>query len=195
MLAFRSFNFGGAVIQLSKNKQIVVFDTWLHYLPDYMKDINNNLKTADEIIAAEADTRLAEISNILKEIKPYIKSADNKNILIMGDFNSGSHLDWIKETATMHKGYVIEWPESLEMEKAGFKDSYRRLNINPLLYPGFTWSPRAATSSDKYGIIDRIDYIYYQGKGLSPIYSKVIDYHPIMFPSDHAAVITTFLID
>jgi len=78
------------------------------------------------------------------------------------------------------------------MQKAGLIDSYRELHINPLTDPGLTWTPTAATSSDKYGLRDRIDYIYYKGAGLCPIESKVIDYHPIMFPSDHAAVQTIF---
>ena len=77
------------------------------------------------------------------------------------------------------------------MNEAGCKDSFRELHMNPLLDPGLTWTPRAATSSTEYGLRDRIDYIYYRGN-LKPIESKVIDYHPIMFPSDHAAVISVF---
>jgi exonuclease III len=87
---------------------------------------------------------------------------------------------------------MVDWPVSKEMIKAGFKDSYRELHIDPLIDPGLTWTPRAATSSDKYGLRDRIDYIYYHGDHLVPIASKVVDYHPVMFPSDHAAVVTIF---
>ena len=32
---------------------------------------------------------------------------------------------------------------------------------------------RAATSSNHYGIRDRIDYIYYQGEELEPVFSTV----------------------
>ena len=90
---------------------------------------------------------------------------------------------------------MVEWPVSKAMADAGFKDSYRELHISALSDPGYTWTPRAATSSNLYGLRDRIDYIYYLGEKLRPINSEVIDYHPIMFPSDHAAVVTVFQIE
>jgi len=189
--AFRSFNFGGAVLDLGNNRELMILDTWLHYLPDYSSSVVNMEKTAKELVNDEKETRHSEIQTILKEIKPLLKNKDQVPVLMMGDFNSGSHLDWTEETKKIHYNYIIEWPVSREMEEAGFKDSFRELNINPLLDPGLTWTPRAATSSAKYGLRDRIDYIYYMGD-LKPIESKVIDYHPIMFPSDHAAVLSIF---
>ena len=123
---------------------------------------------------------------------PAFVNADQTPIVMSGDFNSGSHLDWIEKAKDIHYGYVIEWPVSKEMDQAGFTDSYRELHINPLLDPGLTWTPRASTSSDKYGLRNRIDYIYYKGTNLAAIESKVIDYHPVMFPSDHAGVVTVF---
>ena len=189
--AFRPFNFGGAVLDLGNNKEITILDTWLHYLPDYTGNVVKNEMTADELIKDEGKTRHAEVKQILKDIKPIVKNSEASPIIMFGDFNSGSHLDWIEQTKNIHHDYVIKWPVSVEMEKSGFVDSYRELHINPLLDAGLTWTPRAATSSAKYGLRDRIDYIYYKG-GLNPIESKVIGYHPIMFPSDHAAVFTVF---
>ncbi len=69
------------------------------------------------------------------------------------------------------------------------------MNISPVIDPGFTWTPQAANFSDIYGFRDRIDYIYYKGKTLQHMYSKVVDYHPVMSPSDHAAVITVFKVN
>ena len=34
--AFRPFNFGGAVVKLAHGQELVVMDTWLHYLPNYL---------------------------------------------------------------------------------------------------------------------------------------------------------------
>jgi len=189
---FKPFNFGGAKLKLSNNQELVFFDTWLHYLPNYSNSIIKDGKTNEELIEAEGKTRHAEIKAILKEIKPWLKDADNTPVIMSGDFNIGSHLDWTDATKGIHFNRVIEWPESKEMSTAGFNDSYRELHINPLLDPGLTWTPRAATSTNKYGLRDRIDYIYYRGSTLKAIESKVIDYHPIMFPSDHAAVLTVF---
>lgn len=190
--AFRAFNFGGAVVQLAPGKELLVFDTWLHYLPNYMKAVNEKASSPEELIAAEGETRHSELTAILREIEPYLKRQYYTGVLMAGDFNSGSHLDWIAKTKNIHNGYVVEWPESKAMTEAGFRDSFRDLHIDPATDPGYTWTPRAATSSGKYGIRDRIDYIYYQGKGLEPIYARIIDYHQIMFPSDHAAVLTVF---
>ena len=38
----------------------------------------------------------------------------------------------------------------------------------------------------------RIDFIYYKGKKVKAVRSEMIDSHPVRFPSDHAAMITTF---
>ncbi len=186
--AFRPFNFGGLVLDLGNSKELMFLDTWLHYLPDYGDSIIEKKLPEDELIKEEKKTRHAEVKQILKEIEPI---TNDILVVMVGDFNVGSHLDWTDQTKSIHFNYTVNWPVSIAMEKAGFKDSYRELHINPLLDPGLTWTPRASTSSTKYGLRDRIDYIYYKGT-LKPIESKVIDYHPIMFPSDHAAVITTF---
>lgn len=192
--AFRPFNFGGTVLDIGNNKELTVLNTWLHYLPGYSSNVEKKDMTSLELIKAEGKTRHDEVEQILKEIKPITKNSHESPIIMFGDFNVGSHLDWIDETKKIHYDYTIKWPVSLAMEKSGFIDSYRELHINPLLDPGLTWTPRAATSSTKYGLRDRIDYIYYKG-GLKPIESKVIDYHPIMFPSDHAAVLTVFEVE
>lgn len=189
--AFRPFNFGGAILDLGNGKQLTLLDTWLHYLPSSGRNVMSGKMTAAELINDEGKTRHTEIKKILEEIDPVISNSNKIPVIMLGDFNTGSHLDWKEESKAIHNNYVVEWPVSVEMQNAGFKDSYRELHINTLLDPGFTWTPRAATSSTKYGLRDRIDYIYYKGD-LMPVESKVIDYHPIMFPSDHAAVISVF---
>ncbi len=190
--AFRPFNFGGAKLDMGGDQELLFLDTWLHYLPDYLKEVRAGKMSAEELVAGEGETRHSEIRQILTEMAPLLAEEKTRPVIMSGDFNSGSHLDWIPATKAVHAGYAIEWPVSKAMTQAGFKDSYRELHINPLLDLGLTWTPRAATSSDKYGLRDRIDYIYYLGDQLQPIESKVLDYHPIMFPSDHAGVLTVF---
>ncbi|WP_183576084.1 LamG-like jellyroll fold domain-containing protein [Mucilaginibacter sp. X5P1] len=189
---FHPSNFGGLKLNLGPNKKLIYFDTWLNYLPDVDGSIREKHENAQQLIQDEEPTRHSEIKEILKLINPYLKNADNLPVIMGGDFNMGSHLDWTAETKAIHYNLIVEWPESKEMLNAGFTDSYRLLHINPLLDPGLTWGVRAATSTDLYGVRDRIDFIYYKGKDLNPIESRVIDYHPVMFPSDHAAVITVF---
>lgn len=189
---FRPSNFGGVKLSLSPDKNLIYFNTWLNYLPDVDASIRVARKNADELINDEGATRHAEIKEILKRIDPYLKKSDHLPIIMGGDFNMGSHLDWTAETRGIHYDLAVEWPESKEMLKAGFSDSYRQLHISPLSDPGLTWGVRAAPNTSLYGLRDRIDFIYYKGKDLNPIASKVIDYHPVMFPSDHAAVVTLF---
>ncbi len=193
--AFKPFNFGGVIISLGEGQRLAVMDTWLDYRPDYLKAVTEGESSVEQLVVEENKTRGSEIDQILTEIQPWLDASDLQGIIMGGDFNSGSHLDWNDRARPIHHDYVVPWPVSRSMTAAGFRDSFRELYVDPLTDPGFTWTPRAATSSDRYGQRDRIDYIYYQGDALMPIHSRVVDYHPIMFPSDHAGVVTVFQIE
>lgn len=189
--AFKSFNFGGVVLQVDQDKEVVILDTWLHYLPDYHGNIIKGKITSKELVKEESDTRLKEINQILKEINSILDNADNTPIIMAGDFNTNSHLDWTDATKDAHLGYVVEWPVTKVMEKYGFTDSFRELNPNPLTDPGYSAWPYSRRYGQRY-VESRIDYIFYKGKNIRALESKVVDYHPIMFPSDHAAFLTVF---
>ena len=66
-------------------------------------------------------------------------------------------------TCTIMGGAVVDWPVSIAMEKAGFKDSFREMNPDPVASPGVTWLADA-DSLETECRMDRIDFIYYQGK-------------------------------
>ena len=106
----------------------------------------------------------------------------NYPILIMGDFNEPSALDWTLETKDTadHNGVVYEWETTKRLLNAGYIDSYRQLYSNPITHPGYTW-PAAAkgrlTDNDQQkqtlpventGWVknaderDRIDFIFYK---------------------------------
>lgn len=94
-------------------------------------------------------------------------------VIIGGDFNEPSHLDWIIDNKDLydHHGFVIPWTVTSLLEKEGFTDSYRKIFPNPLTHPGFTypsdnelikvdklaWAPKADER-------DRIDFVFYKGK-------------------------------
>jgi exonuclease III len=193
--AFKPFNFGGAVLRLNNNQEVVVFDTWLHYLPDYHSNIIKGEMTAKELEKDESNTRLAEVKAILKAIRPYTKNANAIPVIMAGDFNTNSHLDWTRATQQAHLGYTIDWPVTKAMEKAGYIDSFREVKPDPLKYPGYSYWPFSYEQTGKRFVKDRIDYIFYKGEKLHTISSEVIDYHPVMFPSDHAFVLSTFRLD
>ena len=90
---------------------------------------------------------------------------------------------------------------------AKLQDSFRIIHSDPKTKPGNTWSPLYLKDPQ-----DRIDHIYYKGSSLKPLASQVFhtkiettlgtwkyDVAPNIapalnntWPSDHAAVITTF---
>lgn len=191
-LVYKAFNSGGATIRLPEGQLINVFAVWLHYLPDYWSDfINNKVVDMQAYLLEENKTRGAEMNAILREIQSFTNNADSTPIILSGDFNSGSHLDWINTTRDKHYGYVVEWPTSVAMQNAGFKDVWRLTHPDVVQYPGITWSP--LYSGNTY-IKDRIDYIYYKGSKLKPVYASTLTSHPVKFPSDHGAVTARFAI-
>lgn len=193
-----SFNFGGVMIDKC-GKKIRIFDTWLHYLPDTRKVPTSE---GEEAILAwdDAGTRDDEARKILNVLKPYLAEADSIPVIMGGDFNSHSHLDWTEETKDMyhHGGAVVNWTVSKLMENAGFKDSFREMNPDPVKCLGETW----LWTGDEMNRLDRIDFIYYQGANIKAISSTAHtgvlgrDYNyngqNYFYASDHGFVETVF---
>ncbi len=184
---FKPFNSHGVKIKFYV-REILCFNIWLNYLPDYFN--NSKSHSVDSLISAEKKTRNYEIQSILAELDQLTNSDQQVPIIIGGDFNSGSHLDWIESTKKSHYNQVVEWPVSLEMQKNGFIDSYREKNKDPLVKVGATWG---GFDVDDF-LADRIDYIYYKGENIKSINSRVISEDPPggFFNSDHRSVLSVF---
>jgi len=198
------FNFGGVEISM-EGKPLVLFDTWLHYLPDTR--LVPLEKSEKEILAWENEgSRDDEMEAILKAIASYITNADNVPIVMAGDFNSHSHLDWTEDTRGRynHGNAVVEWGISKAMTDAGFVDTFRSVHPEPTKNIGVTWN---AARDEEDNLVftreDRIDYIYSMGNKLA-IDSSLSVIAPLgsafqfqeqdypFFPSDHGFVLTTF---
>lgn len=113
-----------------------------------------------------------------ESIRTFIQDAQTEiaagySVVVGGDFNEPSHLDWQSDTKDLydHHGAVVRWDCSVMLYEAGFKDAYREKYPDPVNYPGFTfpagnkraeeakleklaWAPEADER-------DRIDFIYY----------------------------------
>uniref|UniRef100_A0A915KJK6 Endonuclease/exonuclease/phosphatase domain-containing protein n=1 Tax=Romanomermis culicivorax TaxID=13658 RepID=A0A915KJK6_ROMCU len=64
----------------------------------------------------------------------------NKELVILvGDFNTPSHLDWVNENVADHCGWAFNFPVTSHLEQLQFMDTYRYLN-GYILHPGNTWS-------------------------------------------------------
>lgn len=180
---YKPFNSHAVVIDV-KGEKILCINLWLHYLPDYFQDIKK--LSPDSLIIGEGTTRLKEITAILNSTDSLGETL-NMPIIVGGDFNSGSHLDWVESTKTSHYNKVVEWPVSKLMEKRGYRDSFREANLDPTKTLDGTWG----FLSDEI-ISDRIDFIYYKGDNIKTKYSKIVKDDPTdgFFNSDHRAILS-----
>jgi hypothetical protein len=121
-------------------------------------------------------------------------------VFLTGDFNSPSYLDWTEaaDAARDDMPYPVEWPVSKALADAGFKDSYRVVNPDPVARPGFTWTPGGPESA-KHEVHDRIDWVLSTGPATATASSVAgeagnenVDISIPMWPSDHRSVVSTF---
>jgi exonuclease III len=180
---FKPFNSHGAIIDI-EGQAVLFVNLWLHYLPNYFQNIKT--LSPDSLIAQEGTTRLKEITAILDAVDSLEKEL-NMPIVIGGDFNSGSHLDWVNSTKNAHYNKVVEWPVSKLMENNHFTDSFREANPDPTKTLDGTWG-----FLNKEIISDRIDFIYHKGTIFKTKSSKIVKEDPIdgFFNSDHRAILS-----
>ena len=125
-------------------------------------------------------------------------------LLVGGDWNCPSHLDWTEDTARAFRfKRALPLPVSLLVESKGFVDVFREVHPDPLRRPGFTWTPMDRGTPGAPTPLDRIDRLYRlprEGSGwdLVPVAARVLpdEHEPAdlprderAFPSDHGAVV------
>ncbi|MGE9313754.1 endonuclease/exonuclease/phosphatase family protein [Niabella sp. CJ426] len=190
---YSTFNSNPVILTLPNSKKILVNACWLRYAtnPEYTSLYPNKGSNTNLWIAKDSMSNLLDIHEIIsKDTEPYLKDS-NIPVIIGGDFNSCSHLDWTKAAIPLHFGYgPVAFPTSRYLLAKGYKDSFREINPNEVAQSEGTWSPI-------YGQLPacRIDFIYYKGCGIKAITSKIIRTAPDIddvWPSDHAGVLTTF---
>ena len=215
------FSFIAATVNLPGGQQVRLYDIWLTAGGRHIVQIKDSAVSDDEFAGGD-DNRLEHLTQLLQHPKfnEDLNSADTVPLIVAGDFNCVSHLDYTAATrdAGLNYSRILPIKASRAMAEAGFLDTYRqahpRLTRETL---GYTWTTVGTDhvyESDK-GFVPtdnhprpeyrdpfaRIDYIYSQGNRLEIIESRVISHHPEYagqmfpeFPSDHAAVVTHFRI-
>lgn len=184
----KSFYNGGAIVKLNAKQQIAFITNWLNYPFDYWDMLEKKQPLNIDTLTAKMETHnAAQLRRSLEVLKDVVANADQIPVIFCGDFNSGSHLDWTEKTKHFNNGYVVNFPQSRIMLEAGFIDSFRKIHPDPLKERGITWTPEFPNAFK-----DRIDYIYYKGKKLEAVQSEVLHKHAVRWPSDHAAILTTF---
>tara|TARA_R110002072_G_scaffold302737_2_gene488242 strand:- start:71636 stop:73855 length:2220 start_codon:yes stop_codon:yes gene_type:complete len=177
------FRFGGVTIQLCPGQTVQAYSLWIDYLPSVQKQLADGT-TAEQLRNADAKTRGKDINAILKQLLPHLAKTPTTPVLVGGDFNSGSHLDWTSAATSQpnHHGLAVTWPVSEAMANANFVDTFRTAHPDPVTDPGNTWSPEFRDSHQ-----DRIDYVYARGSDWRILDSRVLPKHARGWPSDHAA--------
>uniref|UniRef100_A0A0N5AFB5 Endo/exonuclease/phosphatase domain-containing protein n=1 Tax=Syphacia muris TaxID=451379 RepID=A0A0N5AFB5_9BILA len=171
----------------------------------------NKLVTSENQIMAGEYGRILHITDLLsnKQFKKAIGESGYKPVIVAGDFNSPSHLDWTSSTSSFHGGWAFDWPATKYLQtETGLQDSFRQLYPDVVKSPGITWSTVQKMSPNGWNWTipepqDRIDFIFYTNTTILASYSKTYSgYLPVIplpnhknndYPSDHFAVITDFV--
>ena len=171
---------------------------WWHYEP-WVDEPDHIGMTTDELLAWE---RTGKKWEMFQKVLPYFErfsgESDSVPVIIGGDMNTPSHLDWTERTQYQHNQIVFPWQTTKRMEELGYIDSYREVLPDPLQFPGITWDVKG--KRDEH----RIDYIFYKGQSLQAVQSTSFKAHlgePILlsgqsipYPSDHGIVLTKFVL-
>lgn len=177
---------------------------------------------------AEAIQRMNRASTRDEAIAAFLEAVSRERadlILLAGDFNEPSHLDWTDATRGMwgHNGCVVLWDCSVRLHEAGFRDIYRVLHPDPATHPGFTYpsdnpakAAKQLTWAPDADERERIDFIYYlPGGAFVPKRVEVVGpsssivrserlretggdtfVEPLgVWPTDHKGVLATFVLE
>ena len=182
-----------------------MFNVHLPAYPYQPYDIRDRLITTQSQAVYQAEqTRGIDVINLTNSILE-VKNNNNMPIILAGDFNEPSHLDWIAGAENPVNfqidslDFVVDWPTSNHLLQTGLHDTHRELYTNPLVDPGYTWTPHHSLGE----VHDRIDFIYYSQAnkyidlqsvhliGPDNLSDFIIEY----YESDHRALLSIFNID
>ena len=158
-------------------------------------------KPARRVLALERSLRLPEIRPYIRSLAPIARGG--VPTFLTGDFNSPSHLDWteaVAQTRPQRVPYPLAWPVSSALASAGFRDSYREAHPDPVMTPGFTWTPGTPPPRiRRKETLDRIDWVMAAGPARTLAARLVgetggpdVDLGMRRYGSDHRAVASTF---
>jgi len=202
----------GTTIYIADSTPVHVFSMHLAYLSYGPYAANNKLVVDEKIIDIGEKTpsysRVNNVQNLIndKTFQKWLKQSINSiPLIVFGDFNCPSHLDWVEENKQLHGNWVYKWPATFLLEtKTKLIDSFREVYPDPVKFPGITWSTinKASGSEWNYSVPepqDRIDFIYYRSSNLKTIDSQVYagefvptpgDVKKNDWPTDHYAVVS-----
>jgi exodeoxyribonuclease III len=196
----------GALVILPSGRTLRVFNVHLAHAPYQPYQLLRIpyeqapfLETADDAVAAAEAARGAEIRTMLDEVLASL--ARGEAVVLTGDFNEPSHLDWTPRAAAA--GLVplaVPFPTTRAVEDTGLRDAFRLIHPDEVKRPGWTWTP-TTSPDDPEDRHDRIDMVFVGGSRVSVEGAEVVGEHADTsdivldpWPSDHRAVVATILV-
>ena len=145
------------------------------------------VRWADHTRGKTLDTLQSELSKL-----------DPMPVVVTGDFNEPSHLDWTQAAADAGLHPIkVEWPATKRLADMGFVDTYRHIFPDEVAKPGTTWTPTTAPD-DPNDHHDRIDFVLVRGDNVTikdaAIVGEDSEHAEIVvspYPSDHRSAIAT----
>ncbi len=193
---------GGAKLKLADGSHVLVYNDHFNPYPYGPYEVRDKkATTAAQAIAVEENAgRVDQMKRVLANLAA--RPDRNLPVIFTGDFNTPSHLDWVRSTQERNFGLVVSWPVTRLAAEAGFKDGFRTVHSDPLRKPGFTWSPGYPVGKlEANDVMDRIDFVLFRG-ALRPKNAWVVgETGPVSdlavdpWPSDHRAVAVEFEVE
>lgn len=202
----------GARLTDEQGRSLVAYSIWIDYRAYITGELRDHPEMSDEeLLAAESvrSKRLPQAQAIIKHLEEAGQLDLDVPLLVGGDWNTPSHMDWTLDTARVFKNRrALPLPVSLAMHGAGFGDSFRDVYPNPVQHPGITWSPMFRGDEDREQGFERIDRVYLRDSRsdsapwrlvptAATVYPEVWEDDEIPtaqrdFPSDHGAVLIEY---
>ena len=192
-------------IILNESTYINFFNIHFTSEPYQPYDIRDMLITTPLQAVYQAEqTRGSEADFLVSSIMS-ARSDNNMPIIVTGDFNEPSHLDWIlgaenpvSFSLNNNTQFIVNWPISDKMFNVDMVDVYRYLYPDPIQQNGYTWTPNISLGE----VHDRIDFIYCDTNDLIDINNiHIVGPDPLSdisvdnYESDHRGVFAIFNIN
>lgn len=198
----------GAELRDSQGRTFIAWSIWIDWRAYITRELRDDPNISDDKLLAAEDvrsSRLPQANAILAHLDEIGHRTTDVPVLVGGDWNTPSHLDWTEDTQRVYKHRRnLPLPVSLAMQDAGFMDTFRAVHPNPVQRPGITWSPMFREHDGKVTGFERIDRLYLRNPArprngwiLEPVSGHVLPEQwednavPIerrAFPSDHGAL-------
>lgn len=197
----------GAQLKDPQGRTFVAWSMWIDWRHFVSRaSIDDPEITDAELLELEAEksSRLKQARDLMQRIETLGQLALDEPLLVGGDWNCPSHLDWTEATtAAFSHRRALPLPVSTLVHEKGFLDTFRTVHPDPVAMPGNTWSPlHEKRESGEPDPPERIDRLYLKnpaaGPKLKPVRAHTLpeDWADAQlpretspFPSDHAAVV------